>query len=189
MKIPKILRAQKICISYEKIKKSFYLIFFWIGILSTVLGVLSFIISLLIRVIVVPSDPIDPKRPLTSTFTITNTSIIKMKDVKIYIGIDSGIFENGAFLFSKKKYTNDPPPRIGTNGWVCKILYPDESFTITPYEASMFRRKNQLSKADIQIFVYYKSLFIPFNFKKRYRFVTHTLANGNTYWFYSPVNN
>jgi hypothetical protein len=157
-------------------------------VVATVLGVLVGVLSLIPRLSVTPSDPTLSTNPFSSSFTITNTGYVPLRDVGVTMfpfEINSGT----TTLFDEK---NRPPLKyqdlegLTTQPWEHHELPLDERFTITLGQL-INSGDDSLKGADIALVVHFKPWFIPWKSQRQFRFVTRRQQNGAFLWFSQPM--
>ena len=155
-------------------------------------GVLAALLSLLPRVSVTPIDPSDPARPFESSFTVTNTGFIPLRDA----GVELAPYEidGGAIPFDEHHRPQIDPSYKGriimpALGWDHHDLGIDEKFTISLGHPFLGLAPGAtLGGADIGIVVHYRPWLIPYEQTRIFRFVTHRYPNGTISWFSHPLN-
>ena len=151
---------------------------------ATLVGAAIAAYSLLPRVTVDSSVPVDPNNPLSASFTVINSSYYPLYNVRVMLGI--GQIVTG----SKKLDPNFIPSfesRLTRPDWMQKRLAVDERYTITI--GDMFRLGNgvSMSGADIAVVIMYRPWIIPIDREKVLRFVTKKQTDGRLYWYSRPI--
>jgi len=161
--------------------------------ICTIVGGIAGAVFFLPRVSVTPTDPADPKQPFESSFTITNTNIIPLRDV----GVGAGIYEINTVSFDEhNRPAVDPTrvPQMTIPEWNHHNLSMDEKFTVSIGRQFWGLDPNPkpgargFAGADIAIVVHYRPWFIPCEQTRIFRFVSHRYPNGSLSWFSHPLN-
>ena len=152
--------------------------------LATLLGGIVALLTLLPRVSVTPSDPVDPINPFSASFTITNNGFVPLSSVDALLGI--GQVATAPALLDPNFVPNFES-RIVRPEWKNHNLKVDESFTITPADIFGLAPGDRLGGADIAIVVSFKIWIIPIKREKIYRFIARKQTNEQFYWYSIPV--
>jgi hypothetical protein len=144
-------------------------------------GVLAALLSLLPRVTVALSDPVDLEEPFSSSVTITNTGFIPLDNPNpcLAIGQVAGRYKqpnlnwipNYETRFCRSDWT--PPPRLAV----------DDRITFALNDFSHSAEPNGIRYADIAIVIQYEIPLIHLRREKVFPFVTHRQSNGHLYWY------
>ncbi len=150
----------------------------------TLLGTALAALILLPRIIVDASVPVDPKNPLSASFTIINSSIIPLENINVALGI-------GQIVTGSKQIDPNFIPsfesRIARTDWKHRRLSMDERYTITIGDIFHLGPEVNLSGADVAIVVSYNPWILPIRKEKVLRFVTKQQTDGRLYWYSRPL--
>lgn len=149
------------------------------GALALIGGAVAFL-TLLPRISVTPSDPVDPDNALSASFTISNNNFIPLRHVSASLGIGE-IQPVGKPLDPNVAYSEQGS--LMPDSWTNHSVDMDERFTITPFDVVHAYGDRQ---ASIQIIVSYQPWILPLERQKRFRFETHRQTNGKLYWYALP---
>lgn len=151
---------------------------------ATLLGTALAAVALLPRIIVDSSVPVDPNNPMSASFTIINSSVIPLENIRVALGI-------GQIVTGSKQIDPNFIPsfesRIARTNWNHRRLSVDERYTVTIGDIFQLGAGVNLSGADIAIVVTYNPWFIPINRDKVVRFVTKMQTDGRLYWYSRPL--
>jgi hypothetical protein len=148
---------------------------------ATLLGGMVAAVALLPRMVVSVSEPADPDRPLTASFTVTNTNVVPLWDV--IVGVAPGdVLLGDAHVVSSPSLSDDSsiflPP-----AWAHHYLRMDEQFSIDP--SAVFPTTTK--EADLAIIIHYHPWFLPIDESKAFRFRTRRQENGHYHWDSVPL--
>jgi hypothetical protein len=150
------------------------------GTLALIGGVVA-VLTLLPRISVSPTDPVDPDNPLSASFTIANNNFIPLRHVSAVLGIGE-IQPVGKPLDADIAYRDQGA--LAPAAWSNHSLDMDDHFTVSPYDVVHAYGDRE---AAIQIIVSYKPWILPLDRQKRFRFQTHRQTNGKLYWYALPT--
>ena len=150
--------------------------------IPVLLGLIVGILTLLPRISVTASDPVDPNDTLSASFTISNNNFIPLRHVSAALGVEQ-IQPFGVPLDSHiPRYKNGGFVRTA---WSNHSLDMDDKFTVTPSDLFKFKAPRE---ASIAIDVFYQPWVLPWRREKIFRFDTHKNANGTFSWYSLPPN-
>jgi hypothetical protein len=149
---------------------------------ATLIGVPAALLTLLPRITVTPSDPVDPANSLSASFTIANNNFIPLRHVTAYVSVGQ-IVSTGHDL--DPSFIPGFKNRLFLDRWQNHYLGVDEKFTITPNDII---HKDQASDADIAIAVEYHVWILPWSNEKTFRFRTERQSDGKVYWYSAPMD-
>ncbi len=138
-------------------------------------------LSLLPRISVNPSDPVDPNNALSALFTIANNGFIPLRKVAASLGLGE-IQPVGKALDANVEY--DLQGELAPTAWSNHSLDMDDDYTISPFDVIRAYGDRQ---AAIQIIVLYNLWVLPWKITRRFRFETHRQSNGKLYWYSLPA--
>jgi hypothetical protein len=149
---------------------------------ATLLGGIVAAVALLPRMVVSVSEPADPERPLSASFTVTNTNVVPLWDV--IVGIAPGdVLLGDAHVVSSPSLSDDSsiflPP-----AWAHHNLRMDEQFSIDP--STIFPTTTK--EADLAIIIHYHPWFLPIDRSRAFRFKTRKQENGRYRWDSVPLH-
>jgi hypothetical protein len=144
------------------------------------------------NLVVSPALEVNPDRPLTSRFQITNNNPVlsvtfqrQLGLIKIVGGPPTGptTFES----YARPGMNSKRPPEISVPRPPV-LLRPNEAETINMEEESeMFSRAEPVAFADIAIMIQYKVAWWPQWRERFYRFATDKGADGKLHWVYKAM--
>ena len=150
------------------------------GALALTGGVVA-VLTLLPRISVTPSDPVDPSNTFSAAFTISNNNFIPLRHVTASLGIGE-IQPVGRPLDLSSAYARQGG--LVSKAWADHSLDMDDKFTITPND--LLQHITGPREASITIVVDYQPWVLPWPLEKKFRFATHKQSNGNLYWYSIP---
>jgi hypothetical protein len=165
----------------------------WILGLSALVSLAAAAVFFLPRVTVDASGPFEasPRPPIT--FTIANTNVVPLENIKPLLGLCAMSLNFGM------KDDNPTPPFNKCNGeskgylsptnWHYSRLAMDEKITASWDDAVHNQTPGDVDYADVIITVSYQPWFLPLTRYKTFRFVTHELGDGKIYWLARPLTN
>ena len=166
--------------------------FIWrlIGGISVVVGATA-IVFFWPRVTVEPSEPFDASPNPPIIFTITNTNVVPLAEIKPRLGlcavgiIIGGVDEhpNPPFNICNEKSTG----LLSPVDWHRKWLSVDEKTTVIWDDAFHNQTSGNIDYADIIITVAYQPWYVPWRNEKSFRFVTKKLSDGKLHWIPRPI--
>lgn len=177
----KVKSKRKQRIAQTKKRKSLFAVILAI---ATILGTAITVLSLLPRVIVDSSVPVDPSNTFSASFTITSASLVPLEDINVYIGIGQVVIEPAQI---NPNFIPDFTSRLFRPEWMHHRLSVDDRFTITIGDIFGLGFGTRLSGADIAIVVSYKPWILPLRREKVFRFVTKRQTDGRLYWYSRPL--
>lgn len=145
----------------------------------SIVGSLAGVVTLLPRVTVEPSGPIEPLGSYLS-FVITNTNVIPLENIKPMLGICFVSFAEEPQLWPVCKVK---PGRIADVRWQISKLRMDEKYTIS-WEDTF---ASPPLYADISIVVSYNPWFLPWRLEKEFRFIARKQSDGKIHLFSRPI--
>jgi hypothetical protein len=150
--------------------------------LATVLGVPAALLTLLPRISVASSDPVDPNDTLSASFTISNNNFIPLRHVTATLLI------NEVQPFGVPLDRDIPAAEMGSGfvrpAWTNHSLDMDDKFTVSPSDIVHFTTPRE---ASIAILVSYQPWIVPWTRRKVFRFATHRQTDGKLYWYSLPA--
>ncbi len=146
-----------------------------------VLGFLIALLTLLPRITVNASEPVDPTNSLSALFTITNSGFIPLRKVSASLGLGE-IQPVGKPLDPDVGFDN--PSGLARTAWSNHSLDMDDSYTISPFEMIHAYGDRQ---AAIEIIIQYNPWLLPWTVTRRFRFETRRQSNGRLYWYSIPA--
>jgi hypothetical protein len=166
---------------------------FWVvfGAGAVILGAAASAVAFLPRVAVeVSSDAGDD--PWSSPFIITNTNIVPLEDLGIYMGLCRVVEKGPRGPFTWKGEED----QCGTSNlsrlyheiWLHHRLAMDEKYSVTLQDAFPLP-KESFGQADISIVVSFDPWIIPVRQQKEFRFVTRKTSDGKYRWFPQTIDN
>jgi hypothetical protein len=154
---------------------------------ATLLGVFVAALSVLPRISISASNPVDPVDPFSASFPIANNGLIPIRDVRARIRL--GRVLTGGY---------SPIPGFVSNyegrggfrrpEWEIHYLRKNEKLTITTAGLFTLGPGPSLGDDDIAIAVSFRPLLLPFQREKVFRFIVRQRTDGNFYW-YSGIPN
>jgi len=167
------------------------------GLFRAVLAVILAIATLLGYAILIPrvtvsaSDPIDPRNPFSSKFTITNESYYPLTDVSVGFGLGELHAASGGTLHGGEPLSENAPFFTDTR-WQHHRLAISEQFSISPYFSFRSNGSSDSSQVpgnsgDIAVIVKYKMWFLPWIQVKAFRFQMLQATNGTYLWYSIPL--
>ena len=158
--------------------------------LTAAVGVVVSALTLLPRISVAPSDPVDSRNPLSSSFTIQNNNFIPLHHVMVMIGLRQiNPVSDAPFSLDPKA----PPARLVAPEWTDHDLAMDDKFSISldqlfhAPDVVLDTPDKRPGSADLDIIVSYQPWFLPWTREKRFRFKTYKQTNGVFYWYSAPA--
>ncbi len=151
--------------------------------LATLLGGVVSALTLLPRVSVTPSDPVDPTNTFSASFTISNNNFIPLRHVDAGIGIWQMLGKDVQPQEVQKIVPFEDVMPFERAEWRNHNLDMDERFTITPNE--LFT--GHVTLADIGIIVTYQPWILPWSRKRIFRFKTVRQSDGTLHWYSEPM--
>jgi hypothetical protein len=143
-------------------------------------GVLAALLSLLPRVSVSLSDPVDPQQPFSSSVTVTNTGFIKIFAVTPYWAPHE--VWGAARLPTSNRVGTPYLSRGHFESWGIHDLGPDEHFSF-PLNEAITVPVEVLGGADIAIIVTYETPLLHLPMEKVFPYVAKRQTNGKFYWY------
>jgi hypothetical protein len=162
----------------------------WIGGAITLLGGIVSALTLLPRITVEHSAPIDKNDIFSSSFTITNNNFVPLEHVTAGVSIRSADF--GTFKIERGQRPANGAPfglPLMKPEWIDHTLTMDEKFEITIGDMLAPSFGEKLIAADVEITVQYQPWILPFHRYRVRRFKAHKESDGTFTWFSSPLDN
>ena len=156
----------------------------WGGIV--VLATLSGLVVWLPRLTVDPGGQIDPAMSSPIQFTITNTGIVPLWNVRPAIGICQLAF--GQPFDPKHQCHTSGLARLVPTLWFSRRLGMDERHTIRLDDVFKVSRGLEFTGADVSIAIYYHFWFIPIQQHKEFRFFTRQERDGKFSWVHRSLS-
>jgi hypothetical protein len=150
----------------------------------TVLGLVATVLTLWPRVVVDSSEPVDPKNPLSASFTVINTGYLPLRDVTVLLGVGRIVFGTGRL---DPNVVPNFRSRLVRPEWQHHRLAMDERFAVTVGDLFRTDSTARVSAADIAVVVTYKPWLLPLSGEKVFRFVTKRQTDGLLYWYPLPL--
>lgn len=161
-----------------------YVIAFGAG-LATMVGFLSFFYP---NIIVTPLLALDPSRPLSMQFQVTNNGYLTTHDIKLAYApeksegrITIGSYGGPPGIDESSRGSIGPQHDPG------KSLSPHQSDTMN-CDIGTFRIAEPIIKTAIGVVVSFRVEFIPWHQKRVYHFITQKASDGRLYWFHKPLD-
>ena len=151
-------------------------------VVATLLGVLTGVLSLLPKLSISSSGPLNPKSAFTTPFTLSNEGFLSIMSVNIFCAIREAKFEGDREIIGTEDYRS----RFTTPDHAAAELKPDEKYTFSC--AFLFNEDAPLIKADIAIIISYRPAWVPWRQEKVSRFVTKKSSDGRLHWFSQPIS-
>ena len=154
-----------------------------VSVTVALIGLAAACVTLLPRVTVTTSDPVDPNNPFSSSITITNSGYLPLRDVRASIGVKTIAATIGGH------------PNVTIHGDSSYGSHVIDSQTIPPRDLGLDDRfsfsLNQFGEsptydfkfADIAIVVEFEIPLVHIKRKRIYPLYTQRESNGNFYWF------
>jgi hypothetical protein len=158
--------------------------------LATVVGGAAAVVTFFPRITIEASGPFDPSPKPPVTFTIANTNVIPLEDVKPRLG-----FCAVSLNFGGTDEPNPPFNKCNENStgflsppnWQHSRLAMDEKLTATWDDAFKNETSGTVDYADVIVTVVYRPWFLPWVREKTFRFVTRKLGDQKIHWFARPL--
>lgn len=158
------------------------------------IGFIAAAVTLLPRVTVTVSDPVDANNPFSSSVTITNTGYIPLNSVRAGICFD---------VIQISRPAGSKPPQTTLLGDCRKqsifldTLVPHDlglddrfTFSISDFFGNPVEHQSGLESAKISIVVPYRLPLLYFERQKRFPLFAKRQSNGNFYWYAdAPLTN
>jgi len=141
-------------------------------------GILAAILTLLPRVTVTVSDPVDPDNPFSASATVTNTGYIPLESVMPYVGL-GGIRTTGGPP-EEKGFKPIYIPKFRRKDWPVRDLGLDDKFTFSLNE---IWSAQSLESADVGVWVDYEVPVLHWKREKLFPIVARKQTNGKLYWY------
>jgi hypothetical protein len=178
-----------------------------VGGLATLLGLATAAILFLPRMTVDASLPFDELNAYSTSFTLTNTGFIPLRDVRLGIGLCDIKTEKNDFGVTPgncKPPARMPQLLLGHPRWQTPELPKDVKFTIPLEEAlnvdtpryraqhprviGSLKTLSKLESADIVFTVSYRPWFMPWHHRDGFRFVAERQSNDKINWRSVPLD-
>jgi hypothetical protein len=165
----------------------------WRAITATVslailaLGAASAAVAFLPRVTV---DVAEGSDPWSAPFTITNTNVVPLNDVGVFLGLCVLVIadRNGPMIWRGENQCDSPNgARLNKTAWLHHTLPMDGKYTFGLDDLFLIDAKH-FSGADISIVVTFKPWLLPIHRETEFRFVTRKGKNGY-HWFHQTIDN
>jgi hypothetical protein len=144
----------------------------------SVVGLLVAVLTLLPRVNVIISDPVDPNYPFSSSVTVINDGYIPLNIVSPKFALKKIEQTTGQPIFGDPDYGSDLVPAL----WHARNLGPDNKFAIALNDVTEFSTL-ELKAADIAIVVDYQLPIVHIKRRAIFPFYAKRQTNGNFYWY------
>lgn len=159
---------------------------------ATVVGGAAAVVTFLPRIIVEASEPFELSTDPPITFSVANTNVIPLEDVKPLLGLCGVGFNFGEPTSPTKAPFQVCNSRttgiISPTTWQHSRLDMDEKFTAAWDDAVHNHTQGVVDYADIIITVLYRPWFLPWHSEKTFRFVARKLSDGKMHWFSQPMS-
>lgn len=149
---------------------------------AAVLVTLTSVMGLLPKISVSLPPPLDPSKPLSQPFTITNEGYFALNNVGMscairYIRDPACVSIKGAQDYSSRIQEHEFER-------IAPVLEPGEKYTkLCPIQDGC-----QIKQADIAVVVSFRPAWFPFFREKLFRFRTTEGADGNLYYYPQPAS-
>jgi hypothetical protein len=175
------LAMPKLPITKEPPKRSF-------GWIATPAGLFLALIVFWPRPTIDLAQPSDPQNPYSASFTVTNnTPLVPLEDVTVGVGICQSVTEPIPFNYDYHCDT-DRLTMISFTEWQHQYISADQKLGVSFENVIRVAPDAKLAGGDLAAIVTYHWWFMPYEFKKSFRFVTRKSANGTLQWFSRPVD-
>jgi hypothetical protein len=148
-------------------------------------------VTFLPRVSIEASGPFDASPEPAIVFTIANTNIVPLADVKPRLGLCAVSLNFGIADDNPKppvnKCTEKSTGFLAPTTWQHSRMDGDERDSVTWNDAFHNRTTGVLDFADIIITVAYRPWILPWRREKTFRFVTRKLGDGKIHWLSRPL--
>ena len=177
-------------IKKTKLKKlfSFSIIKSFLALISVPATMFSIFSYLHPNVSVSPLIALNPARPLSMQFLITNNGYLEMHNIKYACGIEKikGRVTFGSY--GGPPGINESSPKfVAPEYELEKSLSHNQSDTMS-IDFNLFKMAEPIEMADIGIFVSFRLGFLPYRRELVYHFVTQKLSDGKLFWFPKPID-
>ncbi|HKQ06192.1 MAG TPA: hypothetical protein VJ464_13740 [Blastocatellia bacterium] len=145
------------------------------------------------RIEVQPLSGLNPKNALTARFSITNQGSMSIYNVALghrFINYKVMDYAEG-IVISKRDGTESKEPEIGEIGDM--VAVPDYYKEIAPMKSatvdlgySVPPSMEPVQDLDIEVVVYFRPAWYPFERRESFRFVTQVAADGQIQWLPRP---
>jgi hypothetical protein len=158
--------------------------------LGGLLGAVTAALSLLPRMTVEPSAPVDKYNLFSSSFTVTNTNFVPLEHVDVLLGIGELEFGSHPSIVGSKTPETNPAfdNAVANPKWIHHTLSMDEKLTITLSDMFGADFGQNLTGGDIAVIIRYHPWILPFEREKILRFRVHRELDGGFTWYSSPVD-
>lgn len=150
--------------------------------ISAILGVVSGWVSLIPHVTVTQNQALDPSRPLTTPFVITNEGPLAIRDVNFFCTPYNIQTRSGGGLGSTNVGFTQSSLWPG-------LMQPGEQGTIECLTGvEIGSKQDPIVLGEVGITVTFKAWYVPFKtFERKSRFVTQSDPEGRLYWYPQPA--
>jgi hypothetical protein len=152
---------------------------------ATLIGGFAALLTLVPRVTVVVSDPVNPTDPFSASATVTNTGLIPLDSVTPEVSIN--FIQTKGVPAVPDDEESHYGPRIHRNVWRGQDLGLDDKFTIALNDLYRNVPPAELQAADIMIWVEYEIPVVHWKRDKGFPLVAHRQTNGKFYWYSKTV--
>lgn len=151
-------------------------------------GFAAAILAILPRMTVEPAPGVDASLPSTTTFTVTNTGPVPLKDVRVLLGVCDIAFNSEPMPLPANDRCNGPlGSKLMPTKWSAKSMAVDEKYVVRLDDLFVVRR---YAYASVSIIIQYNPPYLPFDGfrrEKEFRFVTKKDPDGKLSWEPRPV--
>ena len=147
-----------------------------IAAIVTIVSLIAAVVTLLPRVTVAISDPVDPEDPFSASVTITNTGFIPLDSVIQAVAIK----QIGGNATNPSHDVDYVPIRRGQ--WQPHDLGLDDKFTFALNDIFDMKTRD-FGYAHIAIWVDYRIPILYWKSTKKFPYEAHKQTNGHFYWY------
>lgn len=163
----------------------------WVGVVPAMVsgsiatfGVIVGYLTLLPRVVISPSQQLDPSNLLSTSFVISNDGYLPMMNVKTTCSPGQIQFANGTGIYQKgNTYTAEFDNRAAAY----EEISLGEKATVPCDLYSNLIMTSPLVSADLSIITRFRIGYTPFSSRTVRRFKTETGTDGHLYWSAQPI--